>query len=152
MKELVEVAADWRLLLLALLIFGVAPGVLLRVLVHVYPKDHPRREELVGELYGITMAARPFWVAQQLETALFEGIPARARRHRDLSTRRPLRPSRIVSNLVVLAGGWRVGALPGGWTAGALGISWWGVVGIALILCGVIPVWELSAASEPEKL
>ena len=78
MIEIVNLVRDWRPLLVAILIFGFAPGAVLRLVVRAYPKGHPRREELVAELYEVNMASRPFWVAQQFETALFEGIPARA--------------------------------------------------------------------------
>lgn len=77
MNEAIELVRDWRLLLSALLLFGVGPGVVLRLVVLVYPRDHPRREELVAELYAMRAIARPLWVAQQVETTFFEGIPAR---------------------------------------------------------------------------
>ncbi len=80
MTEVVELASDWTLLLLAILIFGLAPGVVLRLVLKAYPTGHSRREELLAELYAMNWAARPFWVAQQLETAIFEGLPARRAR------------------------------------------------------------------------
>lgn len=77
MKPLLELARDWRVLLLVVVAFGLAPGVVLRLLVRAYPRDHPRREELLGELYAMDFVKRPLWVAQQIETAVFEGLPAR---------------------------------------------------------------------------
>jgi hypothetical protein len=60
-----------------LLIFGFFPGLVLRLLVRLYPKGNPRRMELLGELYAKPQWRRPWFVAQQLETALSEGVPTR---------------------------------------------------------------------------
>jgi hypothetical protein len=68
---------SWPTLGCALLVYGFAPGALLRLIVLLYPRDHPRRRELIGELYGVPRIKRPFWVAEQLETALFEGLHCR---------------------------------------------------------------------------
>ena len=107
MRNLLELAGAWRILLLAVVIFGLAPGVVLRLVVRAYPRGHSRREELVAELYAIDMAMRPFWVAQQFETALFEGLPTRWQARRKSpparpSIRRVLRASQIDDQLVVL--------------------------------------------------
>lgn len=63
-----------------LLIFGFAPGFVLRVLVMLYPPDDERRAELMAELYAMRRIRRPMWVAEQIETALFEGPRQRMRR------------------------------------------------------------------------
>jgi hypothetical protein len=42
-----------------------------------YPRDDPRRAELIAELYAVPRIQRPLWVAEQLETALFEGLKLR---------------------------------------------------------------------------
>ena len=81
MNEVVDLARDWRLAFFALAFFGVTPGIVLRLVVRIYPRGHARREELVAELYSMGFPARPLWVAQQFETAIFEGMPAR-RAHR----------------------------------------------------------------------
>ncbi len=64
------------------LTFGLAPGLLLRVIVLLYPKDNPRRTELLAELYTEkgkrAYLDRVVWVFQQLELALCEGLPQRA--------------------------------------------------------------------------
>jgi hypothetical protein len=59
--------------------FGLLPGLVLRLLVRLYPKDDPRRHELFAELYGpkMTRFRRFEWVFQQLETALRDGLSAR---------------------------------------------------------------------------
>jgi hypothetical protein len=79
MAELFEAVASWRTLLVVLLVFGVAPGLVLRLIVLLYPKSHPRRKELVAELYVVPRWERPLFVAEQLEVGLTEGVPARFR-------------------------------------------------------------------------
>jgi hypothetical protein len=79
MAELFETAASWPTLLLVLLVFGFAPGFVLRLLVFAYPRSDPRRRELIAELYAVHRIQRPLWVAEQLEAALFEGVPQRIR-------------------------------------------------------------------------
>ncbi len=77
--ELLDSLASWPTLLLAIVVYGFAPGFLLRLIVLVYERDDPRREEMVAELYVIPRLKRPFWVAEQLETALFDGLGPRIR-------------------------------------------------------------------------
>lgn len=79
MKELLDAFPTWSWASFGtlLLVFGFAPGAVLRVLVHAYPPDDPRRDELIGELYAVPRLNRPMWVAEQLEVALFEGLPER---------------------------------------------------------------------------
>ena len=73
MVELFEAVASWPTLLLTLLVFGFAPGFVLRLLVLAYP----RSRELIAELYTVPRVQRPMWVAEQLEVALFEGFAHR---------------------------------------------------------------------------
>lgn len=79
MAELVEAVVSWQTLLAVLLVFGVAPGVVLRLIVLLYPKGHPRRNELVAELYVVPRWERPLFVAEQLEVGLTEALPLRVR-------------------------------------------------------------------------
>lgn len=94
MASLLETVASWRSLLLVLLVFGFAPGFCLRLIVLAYPPDHPRRRELLAELYAVPTHLRPLWVAMQLEVALFEGLgdrgsaALRRRRERRYESRR----------------------------------------------------------------
>lgn len=64
------------------LTFGLAPGLLLRVIVLLYPKGDPRRTELLAELYDENgkraYLDRVVWVFEQLELALCEGLRLRA--------------------------------------------------------------------------
>ena len=78
--DLIAEFADWKLFLLAIFIYSICPQWILRVLVLVYDKDDPRRHELLGELYGVPRHARPFWVAEQFETALADGVWVRLER------------------------------------------------------------------------
>jgi hypothetical protein len=64
-------------LMLGLLVFGLAPRLVLRLIVRIFPKEDLRRRELVAELHAVPRWERPFWVAEQLEVAVMEGIPAR---------------------------------------------------------------------------
>jgi hypothetical protein len=77
MTELLDTVVSWRSLLLVIVVFGFAPGFCLRLLVRAYPRSDPRRTELIAELYTVPRVERPLWVAEQLETALFEGLPHR---------------------------------------------------------------------------
>lgn len=43
----------------------------------MYPKDDARRRELPAERYAVNLLLRPFWVAQQFETVIFEGTSLR---------------------------------------------------------------------------
>ena len=58
----------------ALLIFGFAPGMVLSLIVRLLAKDDPRRRELQAELYVVPRWERPFWVCEQFEVALREGL------------------------------------------------------------------------------
>lgn len=78
MAELLRAVVSWPTLLVVVLSFGFVPGFVLRLLVMIYPRDDPRRRELVSQLYVLRRLERPFFVAEQLETVLFEGVPHRA--------------------------------------------------------------------------
>ena len=78
--EIFKVQILGSTLIVALFVFGVAPGLMLRLILLLYPRDNPRRRELLGELYGVPRFEQPFWVAQQFEVALFEGLGGRVKR------------------------------------------------------------------------
>jgi hypothetical protein len=77
MTSLIYHVLAWPTFFLALLVFGFAPGAALRLIVLAYKREDPRRQELRGELCHIPRIERPFWVAEQLETALFDGLRGR---------------------------------------------------------------------------
>src|SRR5256885_9658464 len=68
---------SWPTLGIALLIFGFAPGAVLRLIVLAFRRDDPRRRELLGELYAVPRIERPFWVAEKMELAFIEGLGGR---------------------------------------------------------------------------
>ncbi|WP_146044344.1 hypothetical protein [Amycolatopsis sp. BJA-103] len=76
MVELIELAGAPSLLLTAILIYGFAPGFALRLTILLYPKNDDRRKELLADLYKMPRLQRPFWVAEQIETAIFDGVLA----------------------------------------------------------------------------
>jgi hypothetical protein len=47
------------------------------VIVLAFRRDDSRRKKLIGELYAAPWIERPFWVAEQLEIALFKGLRGR---------------------------------------------------------------------------
>jgi hypothetical protein len=77
--ELVQAIVSWRTFIIVLIVFGFAPGAVLRLIVLLFPRDDPRRRELLAELYAVPWPERPLWVAQQMEVAFFEGLPKRIR-------------------------------------------------------------------------
>ncbi|MGH3826685.1 MAG: hypothetical protein ACRDQX_05865 [Pseudonocardiaceae bacterium] len=105
MAELLEAVTSWRSLLVVLVVFGLAPGVCLRLIVLTYSRGNPHRAELIAELYAVPRWERPLWVAEQLEVALFEGL--RHRRKVSAHNERiiPSPPERVW-NLLVAAQGW----------------------------------------------
>jgi hypothetical protein len=90
MAELIDAVASWQTLLLAVGVFGFAPNVVLRLLLLAYPKNDPRRRELIAELKAMKWFERPFWVADQFGTALFDGLPRRKAARRAKKMRREL--------------------------------------------------------------
>jgi hypothetical protein len=83
LRELLLTGSAWWVVPISLLVFGATfgllPGVILRLLVLLYPKSDPRRRELFAELYAPEMGRleRFEWVFMQLETALRDGLASR---------------------------------------------------------------------------
>ena len=77
MDILITHVIAWPTVLASLLMFGFAPGAVLRVIVLAYRRDNPRRAELLAELPNVPFFFRPLWVCEQLENALFEGLAGR---------------------------------------------------------------------------
>jgi hypothetical protein len=71
---MINALLSWQSFVLAVVVFGFAPGAFLRLIVLAFHRDDPRRAELIAELYVVPRVERPFWVMQQLEVALFEGV------------------------------------------------------------------------------
>ena len=157
MAELFEAVASLSTLLMVLLVFGFAPGFVLRLLVLAYPRSDPRRRELISELYAVPRIQRPLWVAEQLEVALFEGLAHRAsatirlitrqRRARTQTDKREVRArlmtrvsmvgavGRIVSGIVLLV--LAVVGNVGGIVSEAEAVAW-----VAVVVAVVVTVAE----------
>lgn len=73
----------WPVLLVALLVWGLAPGLVNRLIALGFPKDDERRCQMIGDLYDVPRWEQPFWVLQQAERLLTEGLPARVRARRE---------------------------------------------------------------------
>src|SRR5215207_7099556 len=80
MVELLDGLRAWQLLPVAVVIFGFAPALVLRVILLAFHPKNPRRRELLAELRAVPRWERPFWVAEQLEVALVEGLRDRIKR------------------------------------------------------------------------
>jgi hypothetical protein len=89
----------------AMLVWGFAAGALLRLIVLAFRRDDPRRHELLAELYAVPRLERPFWVAEQAEIAVFEGLRGRLMARRIKRKREEESPTILVedpSDAVVL--------------------------------------------------
>jgi hypothetical protein len=95
--ELLDAIVSWRTLLIALVVFGFAPGALLRLIVLAFHRDDPRRRELLAELHAVPRLERPFWVFEQLEVALFEGVWKRLWEAAHRIIRRPKNPESAIT-------------------------------------------------------
>jgi hypothetical protein len=89
---------SWPMFGIALFVFGFAPGAVLRVIVLAFPRGDPRRQELLAEVYAVPLVERPFWVAQQLEVALFEGTRGRLAARRLRASRKENRVAFFLPN------------------------------------------------------
>jgi hypothetical protein len=58
----------------------------------------PGRQELLAELHAVPRADRPFWVAEQLEIAFFEGLRGRVEARRIKNTSRQPTQSIVTGN------------------------------------------------------
>jgi hypothetical protein len=76
-NSLITQVIAWPTVLIPLVVFGFAPGAVLRMIVLAFRRDDPRRTELLAELPHVPRIERPFWVCEQLEVALFEGLLGR---------------------------------------------------------------------------
>lgn len=71
---MVDAVVSLPTLVVALVVFGLAPGLLLRIIIRAFPRGDPRRDELLAELYAVPRLERPFWVVEQVEVAFAEGV------------------------------------------------------------------------------
>jgi hypothetical protein len=99
---MLDAVIAWQAFGVALLVFGFAPGALLRRITLAFPRDDPRRNELRAELYTVPRLERPFWVLEQLEVALFEGVWARVAKAS--SQAKKAKPPRAASTISTRSG------------------------------------------------
>lgn len=74
MIELLGAIASLKTFFLVLLIFGLAPGLVVRFISLAFHRDDPRRAEMRAELHAVPRLKRPLWVAEQLEVVICEGL------------------------------------------------------------------------------
>jgi hypothetical protein len=74
MLDLLDGLRAWHLLIVAVAVYGFFPGVVLRFILLAFRRSDPRRAEILAELRAVPRWERPFWVAEQAEVALFEGL------------------------------------------------------------------------------
>ena len=79
MLDLLDGLRAWQLLIVAVAVYGFFPGVVLRFILLAFRRSDPRRAEILAELRAVPRWERPFWVAEQVEVALFEGLLERIR-------------------------------------------------------------------------
>lgn len=79
MSEILTSVSLWPFLFIALGVWGIAPGLVVRFISLAFWSDDPRRTEMRAELDAVPRWERPFWVLQQLEVAVVEGLGARVR-------------------------------------------------------------------------
>lgn len=77
MSGIVEMLASWQTLGLLLLVWGFAPRQVLRLILLAYHPSDERRREILAESYTVARVERPFWVCEQIEVALVEGLGER---------------------------------------------------------------------------
>jgi hypothetical protein len=112
MLDLLEGLRAWPLLIVALVVFGFLPGVVLRIILLAFRRRDPRRAEILAELRAVPRWERPFWVAEQIEVALFEGLLERIKAAVGRRARSPERigPSGKLSYPITIEEAWEKGA------------------------------------------
>lgn len=103
MEILITQVIAWPTFGIALAVFGFAPGVVLRLILLAFKRDDPRRTELLAELPHVPRIERPFWVCEQLEVALSEGLVGRVT-ERAAGKRRRKAYKAAVENLLTVLG------------------------------------------------
>jgi hypothetical protein len=87
-KDMLDfVGSPWVDILMAIVLFSLAPDIVLRLLVFFYPKGSDRRKELIAELRVVPRKERPFWVAEQITFIISEGFGDRLRNRRNRRSR-----------------------------------------------------------------
>lgn len=74
MSDAIAAVGAWPALIVVLLVWGLAPGLVIRLIALSFRRADPRRSEMIAELYVVPRWEQPFWVLQQLERAFFEAM------------------------------------------------------------------------------
>lgn len=101
MNEVLDIGL-WYIVPVGLMTVGVAfallPGLILRLVVLAYPKDHPRRPEVLAEFYSIPYPSRVLFVIETCEMSVSEALPARLRSAKSSIDRRAVKKAiRVLS-------------------------------------------------------
>lgn len=83
MSEYVIIGTGLLGVLISAIVFGFVPGALMRQVVRLWPKEHPRRAELIAEVYVIDYGKRLLFLFSVFEMGLFEGVAERLREVRE---------------------------------------------------------------------
>lgn len=129
-------AVTGRPLLGLVFAYAVCPYAVLWLAVRLWPRDHPRRAELLAEYDDISVLMRPFWVGDIATRCLLDGL---AERVRQVGPTGPaLRDPRLRPSAVVELVGMLLAALAAmsvlirqgstGGLAGAVFVAFWLVV------------------------
>ena len=121
------------LLGIAVLLFGVMPGVVVRLAVRAYPPEDRTRARLIGDIYApeCPVWKRPFMAAQAVEVCFSEGLPLRVKPWVERSSIAAQRRLRAAARSAVVI-----------WTAVVIGMRV--VVGVAAGVCAVLFAGRLT--------
>lgn len=101
MRDLLNsIGMPWILLGL-IVAFFCAPKFVLQVTLTLYPRNDDRRRELLAEYHARRYLERVIWVAEQIETALFEGMRERPKGRNRLSQFKKKRKKKTIRFLGV---------------------------------------------------
>lgn len=137
---IVDLIVGPRLLFLVI-VYGFCPYSVLWVAVRIWPKDHPRRQELLGEFEHVAVWYRPIWVAEMVARALLDGTSARLRHRRSVMRGRTMRIPRSVkfagAGALVLT---VAVAVPAFASEGVGSLAGWLTISVFLVLLVQIPL------------
>jgi hypothetical protein len=105
MLDLIGSTASPMSLLILVGVFGFAPVFTVRIFVLLYPPGHPRRAELIAELYTLKRIPRVFYAAEVAAAAVVEGVAERIKARRLLPAELRILHGRLwKARLAALAG------------------------------------------------
>jgi hypothetical protein len=69
----------WPLLVIVVVCWGIAPTLIVRLASMLYPREDPRRQEMVAEMHAVPRRERPLWALEEATRAIWDGVPERIR-------------------------------------------------------------------------